>query len=187
MPQNSFFLSTKSRSLRPLSPVIFATATVVAFVLLHNSRFNFHCYNLHTERSNAYSEIGLEVMLQPLTTSCMKNYKGHSLMQTSFTEPPNKYPPPFFWGGGGGVKHEHCHSDHWKWALQLSQELLINIIIITFMLQHTVISMSCCSQSRLGHEMGQLEKNQADWGCVGLLMFSFPDTVQNRLQTNFNV
>ena len=28
----------------PLSPVFFATATVVAFVQLHNSRFNFHCY-----------------------------------------------------------------------------------------------------------------------------------------------
>ena len=28
----------------PLSPVISATATVLAFVLLHNSRFNFHCY-----------------------------------------------------------------------------------------------------------------------------------------------
>ena len=28
----------------PLSPVIFATATAVAFVLLRNSRFNFHCY-----------------------------------------------------------------------------------------------------------------------------------------------
>ena len=26
------------------SHVIFATATVAAFVLLHNSRFNFHCY-----------------------------------------------------------------------------------------------------------------------------------------------
>ena len=31
-------------TLHPLSPVIFAAATVVAFVLLHNSRFNFHCY-----------------------------------------------------------------------------------------------------------------------------------------------
>ena len=28
----------------PLSQVIFATATVVAFVLLRNSRFSFHCY-----------------------------------------------------------------------------------------------------------------------------------------------
>ena len=31
-------------SLHPLSPVIFATATVVTFVLLRNSRFSFHCY-----------------------------------------------------------------------------------------------------------------------------------------------
>ena len=35
-----FFLPT----LHPLSPVIFATATVVALVLLRNSRFSFHCY-----------------------------------------------------------------------------------------------------------------------------------------------
>ena len=31
-------------TLHPFSPVIFATATVVAFVLLRNSTFNFHCY-----------------------------------------------------------------------------------------------------------------------------------------------
>ena len=30
--------------LPPLSPVIFATATVVAFVLFRHARFNFHCY-----------------------------------------------------------------------------------------------------------------------------------------------
>ena len=35
-----YFFST----LHPLSKVIFATATVLAFVLLHDSRFNFHCY-----------------------------------------------------------------------------------------------------------------------------------------------
>ena len=34
-------------TLHPLSTVIFATATVLAFVLLHNSRFNFHCYAQH--------------------------------------------------------------------------------------------------------------------------------------------
>ena len=39
MAQRHFF-----STLHPLSLVIFATATVVAFVLLHNSRFNFHCY-----------------------------------------------------------------------------------------------------------------------------------------------
>ena len=57
MPQNAFFLQTRDllvsqkmmqkpffSTLHPLSMVIFATATVLAFVLLHNSRFNFHCY-----------------------------------------------------------------------------------------------------------------------------------------------
>ena len=37
MTQRHFFF-------HPLSPVIFATATVVAFALLSNSRFNFRCY-----------------------------------------------------------------------------------------------------------------------------------------------
>ena len=42
----SFFLFFFSHKLAifPTLPEIFATATVVAFVLLHNSRFNFHCY-----------------------------------------------------------------------------------------------------------------------------------------------
>ena len=35
-----YFLST----LHPLSTVVFATATVLAFVLLRDSRFEFHCY-----------------------------------------------------------------------------------------------------------------------------------------------
>ena len=58
VPQNAFF-STNSRSsgqpkndtktpffptLHPLSTVIFATATILAFVLLRDSRFNFYCY-----------------------------------------------------------------------------------------------------------------------------------------------
>ena len=57
MPQNAFFLWTRDLLIRskmmqrhflftlhPLSTVIFATATVLAFVLLCNSNFNFHCY-----------------------------------------------------------------------------------------------------------------------------------------------
>ena len=57
MPHNTFFPWTHNLlvcqklckdtffpTLHPLSLLIFATATVVAFVLLHNSRFNFHCY-----------------------------------------------------------------------------------------------------------------------------------------------
>ena len=57
MPQNAFFLRTRDLlvsqkttqrhfifTLHPLSTVIFATATVLAFVLLLNSSFNFHCF-----------------------------------------------------------------------------------------------------------------------------------------------
>ena len=57
MPQNAFFLRTRDLlispkttqrhflfTLHPLSTVIFATATVLAFVMLRNSNFNFHCY-----------------------------------------------------------------------------------------------------------------------------------------------
>ena len=57
MPQNAFFSTNSQSSAQPkndammlyfhppsLSMVIFATATVLAFVLLHNSSFNFHCY-----------------------------------------------------------------------------------------------------------------------------------------------
>ena len=78
-PTQRQFLTT----LHPLSPVIFATATVVVLVLLRDSRFYTAC-------SNAYSEIGPEVTPRPLATSCAKDYKGHSLVKTSFTEPPNR-------------------------------------------------------------------------------------------------
>ena len=57
MPQNTFFLRTCDllvspkttqrhffSTLHPLSTVIFATATVLAFVLLRECRFSFHCY-----------------------------------------------------------------------------------------------------------------------------------------------
>ena len=60
MPQNSFFpqnhdllVSQKTQlrhffpTLHPLSMVIFATSVVVAFILLCNSRFNFHWYTQH--------------------------------------------------------------------------------------------------------------------------------------------
>ena len=57
MPQNTFFQRTRDLlvsqkndtktlfpTLHPLSMVIFATATVLTFVLLRDSRFNFHHY-----------------------------------------------------------------------------------------------------------------------------------------------
>ena len=95
MPQNAFF-STNSRSsdqpkndtktpssfftLHPLSTVIFATATVLSFVLLRSSRFNFPCYT-HLEA------IVPEVTLRPLATSCAKDYKGHSCKPASPNRP----------------------------------------------------------------------------------------------------
>ena len=72
--------------LHPLSPVIFATAPVVAFVLLRNSRFNFHC-NIQREAMPTQKS-ARKWQLRPLATSWAKDYKGHSLVQTSFTEPP---------------------------------------------------------------------------------------------------
>ena len=82
MPQNAFLILTNSRSfgqpkndantlffptLHPLSLVIFATATVLAFVLLHKSRFLLQL--LYIAWSSAYSEIGPEVTLRHLATS----------------------------------------------------------------------------------------------------------------------
>ena len=52
-------VKTLFSTLYHLSPIIFAPATVVAFVLLHSFRLNFHCYTQHEPK--AYSEISLEV------------------------------------------------------------------------------------------------------------------------------
>ena len=56
------------------------------------SKFEVQLPLLYTAWSNAYSEIGPEVTLWPLVTSCTKDYKGHSLVQNSFTAPPNTVP-----------------------------------------------------------------------------------------------
>ena len=75
--------------LHPLSLVIFATAAVVAFVLLVNSRFNFHCY---TQREPTPTQKSARKWHpRPFATSCTKDCEGHSLEQTSFTEPPNTH------------------------------------------------------------------------------------------------
>ena len=44
MPQNAFFLQTRDLLFSTPHSLSFATATVLAFVLLLDSRFNFHCY-----------------------------------------------------------------------------------------------------------------------------------------------
>ena len=66
-----------------------ANATVVAFVLHCNSRFNFHC---HTQReAMSTQKWARKWQLRPFVTSCVKDYEGHSLVQTSFTKLPSRY------------------------------------------------------------------------------------------------
>ena len=62
---------------------------MVAFVLLCNSRFNFHCYTQC--ESTPTQKSARKWQLRPLATSCAKDYKGHSLVQTSFTAPPDSW------------------------------------------------------------------------------------------------
>ena len=95
MPRNTFFPITcdllvsqeimKDTFFFP--SLILATERVVAFVLLRNSRFIFHCYAQHEPTPT--QKLARKWQLQPFTTSCAKDYKGHSLMYTSFTELPN--------------------------------------------------------------------------------------------------
>ena len=61
---------------------------------------HLHCFTILGSTSTVIhsvkQQISPEVMLRSLATSCVKDYKGHSLLQTSFTEPPNSQ--------GGGVE-----------------------------------------------------------------------------------
>ena len=86
----AIFRSTKKQckdtsffpTLHPLSTVIFATATVLAFVLLSTSTV------IHSVKQCLLRNWPGSV-LRPLATSLLKDYKAHSLQQTSFTEWPN--------------------------------------------------------------------------------------------------
>ena len=69
-----------------LTPVILANATVLTFVLPRNSRFNFHC---HTQREEMPTQKSArKCQLRPFVTSCAKDYAGHWLVQTNFSELP---------------------------------------------------------------------------------------------------
>ena len=81
-----------------ISPVILANSTVVASVLLRNSRFNFHCY---TQREPTPTQKSARKWQQrPFATSHTKDYKGHSLMQTSFAALPISPSFPASWALG---------------------------------------------------------------------------------------
>ena len=101
MPQNAFFswnrdllISQKMMQrhffFHPPSPFSSNFCNCNSGGICTTSQFYFQLLLLYTAWSSAYSEISLEVMLRPLVTSCAKDYKGHSLMQTSFIEPPKR-------------------------------------------------------------------------------------------------
>ena len=50
--------------------------------------------------------------LRPLMTSCMKVYKGHSLVQTSFTQPPNTLKCPLPLEVTRGLSVTSCAEDY---------------------------------------------------------------------------
>ena len=52
-----------------------ANAAIVAFVLLRNSRFNFHCYTPRVPTATPTS--ARKWQLRPFATSCAKEYEGY--------------------------------------------------------------------------------------------------------------
>ena len=71
-----------------LSPVFFLQTQQL---LLCNSRFNFHCCTqCKPTPTQKLARKCHKWQLQPFMTSCMKDYKGHLLVQTSFMELPNR-------------------------------------------------------------------------------------------------
>ena len=94
MPQNAFFLRTCDllvspkttqrhfffSTLHPLSTVIFATATVLAFILLRDPRFNFHCYTQREATRPTQKSARKCAATSPAATSCAtKKYKAASI------------------------------------------------------------------------------------------------------------
>ena len=78
----------KTLVFHPLSLVIFATTTVVAFVLLRNSRFNFHCYTQHeanpTQKSARKWCYGLlQLLVQKITKGTIRANQLHWTAQYS--------------------------------------------------------------------------------------------------------
>ena len=106
----AIFWSAKKRHFFPtlyaLSPVIFATATVVVFVLLCSSRLNRHCYTQHeatpTQKSAQKCHCNLLWLLAWKITKGIHSCKPASLnrpIATIFklelqTSAPKNLPPP---------------------------------------------------------------------------------------------
>ena len=89
MPQNAFFprtrdlLVSQKTTQRHFPPVIFSSATVLAFVLLRSSRFNFHCYTQReatpTQKSGRKWRCDLSQLLARKITKGIHSCKTASL------------------------------------------------------------------------------------------------------------
>ena len=82
--QRHFFLSPPPPPPNPLFPVIFATATILAFVLLRNYRFNFHCYTQReatstqkSARKCARRPLGRDVLCERLQMAFTRGKQLH--------------------------------------------------------------------------------------------------------------
>ena len=113
-------------TLHPLSTVIFATATVLAFVLLCSSRFNFHCYTqreaMPTPKSArkcaATSRDFLRKRLQSAFTLANKNLIMHYISLS--------IPPPPLHPHTRTHPHTHTHNlatPHFSLSLPVSLHL----------------------------------------------------------------
>ena len=101
MPKTAFFFNTFTifwwagkwcrKTFFPIlhhfHPVILANTAVLAFVLLCNSKFSFHCYTQHEPTPTQKST--QKWQLWAFVTFCVKDYKGHSLVKTSLAKLPN--------------------------------------------------------------------------------------------------
>ena len=148
MPQNAFFpqicdllvghKTTQSLffTLHLLALVIFATSTVVAFVLLRNSRFNFYCYT-QREATTPTQESAWKWRCGLLRLLARKITKGiHLCKPASLNRPIGSARGGGGGGGGGGgalgrkggrgfilqiYKHlDNCGWKTWGWELRPS-------------------------------------------------------------------
>ena len=91
MTQRHFFFT-----LPPLSLVIFATTTVVAFILIHNYRFNFHCYTqCEAAPTQKLAQKWRCDLLQLLVRKIAKGI--HLCKPVSLNRPTGPLVSPWFW------------------------------------------------------------------------------------------
>ena len=83
--------------------LILANTAVLPFLLLCSSRFSSYCYTQRQPTPTQKSARNWQ--LRPFSTSCAKDGEGHSLVQTSFTEPSNRSMTPPIHSQQGACPH----------------------------------------------------------------------------------